>query len=76
MASTSRAVAGPVRAAQEMMRPGVQAAWRRWDSGMWAGSVVKPALKLRGWEATRRWRWKTSTTPAVSRWSTASPTRR
>ena len=39
-ASASLAVAGPVWPAQEMMRDGVQPAWRRWDSGMWAGSVV------------------------------------
>ena len=33
---------------------GVQRAWRRWDSGMCAGSVVwPPRTELRGCEATR-----------------------
>ena len=43
-ASAKRAVAGPALAAQLTMRAGVQAAWRRCEAGMWAGSVVYPGL--------------------------------
>ena len=39
-------------------------------------AALPPALKLRGWEAIRRWRWKTGDDPVDSRRSTDSPARR
>ena len=65
---------GPVFSAQAMIRDGVQAAWRRCDSGMCAGSVVLPRRKLRRWEATRLPVKNTSTVVAVIRASTFLPT--
>ena len=57
----SSAVEGPVFSAQAMIGAG-STAWRRCDSGIWAGSVVWcQRRKLRRWEATRCARKKTST---------------
>ncbi len=75
IAATRPAVAGPVRSAQAVMRVGVHSACRRWDSGMCPRTVVNErTFAERGWLATRRPLWNTSTTPAVTRMSHSWPT--